>query len=108
MEHDTAGDPMTGLKWTHKTTQKIADELDRLSIVVSAKTVGRLLKDMKFSLRVNRKTIESGIKNPPTPKDRDRQFRYIKQMGYFRISRLHYNIRIVAKSRPHEVSGVLL
>jgi hypothetical protein len=80
MEHDTAGDPMTGLKWTHKTTQKIADELDRLSIVVSAKTVGRLLKDMKFSLRVNRKTIESGIKNPPTPKDRDRQFRYIKQM----------------------------
>ena len=80
MDHDTAGDPMTGLKWTRKTTQKVADELARYGIMVSAKTVGRLLKDMKFSLRVNRKTIESGIKNPPAPKDRDRQFRYISQM----------------------------
>lgn len=71
---------MTGLKWTHKTTQKLADELARYGILVSAKTVGRLLKGMRFSLRVNRKTIESGIKNPPAPKDRDRQFRYISQM----------------------------
>ena len=39
-----------------------------------------MLKDMKFSLRVNRKTIESGIKNPPSRKDRDRQFHYISQM----------------------------
>jgi len=80
MEHDTAGDPMTGLKWTHKTTQKLADELARHGIMVSANTVGRLLKGMRFSLRVNRKTIESGIKNPPAPKDRDRQFRYISRM----------------------------
>jgi hypothetical protein len=80
MEHDTAGDPMTGLKWTRKTTQKLADELSRHGILVSAKTVGRLLKGMKFSLHVNRKTIESGIKNPPDPEDRDRQFRYIREM----------------------------
>jgi hypothetical protein len=80
MEHDTAGDPMTGLKWTHKTMQKLADELDRHGIVVSANTVGRLLKGMGFALRVNHKTIESGIKNPPAPKDRDRQFRYISHM----------------------------
>jgi len=80
MEHDTAGDPMTGLKWTRKTTQKLADELARHGILVSAKTVGRLLKGMRFSLRVNLKTIESGIKNPPAPKDRDRQFRYISRM----------------------------
>ena len=71
---------MTGLKWTRKTTQKVADELARVGILVSAKTVARLLKGMKFSLRLNSKTIESGIKNPPTPKDRDRQFRYISQM----------------------------
>jgi len=71
---------MTGLKWTRKTTQKVADELDCLGIAVSAKTVGRLLKGMRFSLRVNRKSIESGIKNPPAPKDRDRQFRHIKRM----------------------------
>ena len=80
MEHDTAGDPITGLKWTRKTTQKLSDELTHHGILVSAKTVGRLLKDMRFSLRVNSKTIESGIKNPPAPKDRDRQFRYISQL----------------------------
>lgn len=71
---------MSGLKWTRKTTQKLADELARHSIRVCAKTVGRLLKAMRFSLRVNLKTIESGIKNPPAPKDRDRQFNYIRQM----------------------------
>ncbi len=80
MEHDTAGDPITGLKWTHKTTEKVAEELARFDIVVSAKTVGRLLKNLGFSLRVNHKAIESGNKNPPTPKDRDRQFRFIKRM----------------------------
>ena len=80
MEHDTAGDPITGLKWTRKTRQKLADELARHGILVSAKTVGRLLKGMGFSLRLNRKTIESGIKNPPSPEDRNRQFHYITQM----------------------------
>ena len=80
MENDTAGDPITGLKWTHKTMQKLADELARYGILVSAKTVGRLLKDLKFSLRLNRKTVESGIKNPPSRKDRDRQFHYISEM----------------------------
>jgi len=80
MEHDTAGDPITGLKWTRKTTQKLSDELAHHGILVSAKTVGRLLKDMRFSLRLNSKTIESGIKNSPAPKDRDRQFRYISQL----------------------------
>lgn len=71
---------MTGLKWTRKTTRKVADELTHLGVVVSAKTVGRLLKGMKFSLRVNRKTMESGNKNPPAPKDRDGQFHYIHQV----------------------------
>ena len=42
MEHDTAGDPMTGLKWTRKTTRKISRALRSLKIVVSANTVGRL------------------------------------------------------------------
>ena len=29
MEHDTAGDPVSGIKWTRRTTEKIADELQR-------------------------------------------------------------------------------
>ena len=80
MKHETAGDPVSGLKWTRKTTEKIADELEVLEIKVSPNTVGRLLKEMGFSLRVNHKKIESGIKNPPDPDDRDQQFELIREL----------------------------
>ena len=80
MKHEVAGDPMTGLKWTRKTTQKIADELNRLNIDVSANTVSRLLKQMGFSLKLNRKCIESGIKKTPSAEERTQQFEYIKKL----------------------------
>lgn len=72
MKHETAGDPMTGLKWTRRTTTKVACELQLLEIEVSANTVARLLKDMGFSLRVNHKKKSNG-----SPKNRDAQFVYI-------------------------------
>jgi hypothetical protein len=50
MRYETAGDPVSGCKWTHKTTGKIARELKRMDICVSANTVGRLLKKMDYSL----------------------------------------------------------
>jgi len=34
MEHDTAGDPVSGVKWTRRTTEKIAAELGTAGIVV--------------------------------------------------------------------------
>ena len=72
MERETAGDPVSGLKWTRKTTDKIARQLRRLGIAVSRNTVGRLLRQMKYCLRTNRKTISAG-----STSDRDRQFRYL-------------------------------
>lgn len=78
MEHETAGDPVSGCKWTRKTTAKIATELSHAGIGVSANTVGRLLKQMKFSLRMNLKCLESGLSKPPDPQQRDQQFRYIR------------------------------
>ena len=73
MEHETAGDPMTGLKWTRRTTEKIARELANLGgIEVSANTVGRILKELGYSLRVNHKKIASG-----TGLERDAQFKQI-------------------------------
>jgi len=77
LKHETAGDPMSHLKWTRKTTGKIAQQLQQLDIQVCANTVGRLLYDMGYSLRVNHKTLESGNKNPPPRRVRDRQFHYI-------------------------------
>jgi hypothetical protein len=79
LEHETAGDPISGLKWTRKTTEKIAKQLKRLKISVSPNTVARLLKGMGYSLRVNCKKVASGNKNPPPPEVRDRQFEYISQ-----------------------------
>lgn len=79
MEHDTAGDPISGLKWTRKTTEKIAAQLARLNIIISARTVARLLKSLRYSLRVNQKRLASGSKNPPAPEVRDQQFDYIRQ-----------------------------
>jgi hypothetical protein len=74
MRHDTAGDPMSGIKWTRRTTSNISGQLATLGIAVSKNTVGRLLKQMDFRLRVNRKQIAS-TKSP----DRNQQFLYIAQ-----------------------------
>lgn len=63
MQNETAGNPMSGLKWTKKTTQKIADELNWLGIKVSKNTVGMLLKEMDYSLRANSKKNSNGEKN---------------------------------------------
>ena len=57
LEHDTAGDPITGLKWTPKRPEKIAEVLQQIAIPVSANTVSRLAdtKPMKTSsLKVRR------------------------------------------------------
>ena len=73
MEYETAGDPMTGLKWTRRTTEKIATELAVYGgIEVSPNTVARILKELGYSLRVNHKKISSG-----TSPDRDIQFQHI-------------------------------
>ena len=71
MKHDTAGDPITGVKWTRRTTEKIADELRALGVDVCANTVARLLKQLDFRLRVNHKKLS---RSRP---DRDAQFAYI-------------------------------
>lgn len=75
MKHETAGDPMNGLKWTRRTTGKVATELQSLGIMVCAKTVGCLLREMGFSLRVNHKKL-SGSSHP----DRDAQFARITEL----------------------------
>jgi hypothetical protein len=82
MKYETAGDPMSDLKWTKKTTQKIADELVRFGINVSKTTVGKILKSLKFSLKTNVKAISNGGKelSKEEKNKRDNQFNYIKKM----------------------------
>lgn len=75
MKYETAGDPVSGLKWTRKTTTKISRSLERVDIHVSRNTVGRILKQMDFRLRVNHKK-----RSTASPPERDKQFRYISRM----------------------------
>jgi hypothetical protein len=70
MRDDTAGDPISGIRWTRKACEKISRELRRLQIWVSPGTVRRLLKQLNFHLHVNKKAICS-TRSP----DRDRQFK---------------------------------
>jgi Rhodopirellula transposase DDE domain len=80
VEESTAGDPMSLLRWTRKSTRTIAQELNRLGHSIQADTVRRLLEDMDYSLQVNRK-----VKEGPQHPDRDGQFRYInRQVNAFR------------------------
>src|SRR5947207_13742505 len=72
VEPQERGDPMSPLRWTTKSTRKLAAELTAQGQEVSADTVGDLLRHEGFSLRGNAKTVE-GKQHP----DRDAQFRYI-------------------------------
>ncbi len=74
MEENTAGDPMSLLRWSSKSTGRLAAELSQRGHRLSADTVGRLLKQQGYSLQANVKTKE-GKQHP----DRDGQFRYINQ-----------------------------
>lgn len=66
---------MGGLRWTHRTTEKISDHLAQEGIEVSPNSVARLLKTQGFALRVNHKkksTVSSEFRNA--------QFEYIQAM----------------------------
>ncbi len=63
MDHETAGDPVSGLQWTRRSTAKVADQLCALGIDVCPQTVARLLKAMGYSLRVNHKKL-AGASHP--------------------------------------------
>lgn len=76
LEETTAGDPMSLLKWTGKSTRTMAEELTRRGHPVSAMTVWRYLEGMDYSLQGNVKSIE-GEQHP----DRDAQFRYINRQA---------------------------
>ena len=70
----TRGHPQSPLRWTCKSTAKLAEELQRQDHQVSDRTVAALLKEAGYSLQANRKTKE-GSSHP----DRNAQFEYISE-----------------------------
>ena len=86
LKHDVAGEPITGIRWTRRTTEKIAQELAALDIQVCPRTVARILKDLGYRLRVNHKRVAAG-----SGPDRDEQFQHIA------AQRLRTGLSVVAQ-----------
>jgi transposase len=74
VEPGSRGDPQSPLRWTCKSTRRLARELTAQGHPVGPTTVRRLLREAGYSLQANRKTRE-GKQHP----DRDAQFRYINR-----------------------------
>lgn len=68
----TRGDPMSPLRWTCKSTTKLATELRAMGHSVSQSTVWRLLYELGYSMQSNQKKRE-GSDHP----DRNAQFEFI-------------------------------
>jgi transposase len=74
IEPATRGDPESPLRWTCKSTRRLAEELTKQDHPVGPSTVATLLREAGYSLQANRKTRE-GAAHP----DRNAQFEYINR-----------------------------
>lgn len=72
VDSSTRGDPMSPLRWTSKSTEKLANELRMGGYHISPRSVATLLKNTGYSLQSVRKTHEGG-----GHEDRDKQFEHI-------------------------------
>jgi len=78
---------MGSLKWTRKTTQKIAEELKSVRVEVSKTTVGNILKKLGYSLKTNIKNISSGGKSLT----KDEREKRNNQFMYINVTRARFN-----------------
>jgi len=81
MDENTAGDPMSLLRWTNKTAERIAHELTGMGHPVGADSVRRRLRELDYSLQINTRSFE-GV----SPPERDARFRYINRLVKERIA----------------------
>lgn len=72
----TRGDPESPLRWTCKSTRKLAEELNRNGHRIGDRKVAELLHGLHYSLQANAKTRE-GSRHP----DRNAQFEYINTLA---------------------------
>jgi hypothetical protein len=94
MDENTAGDPMSLLRWTNKSTARIAEELTRQGHPTSDETVRRRLRELGYSLQANVKTQEEG-----SGAGRDEQFHYLSRQVKKYLARGEPVLSIDAKKK---------
>lgn len=77
IEPATRGDPENPLRWSSKSTPKLAEELNRLGHKITQPTVYAILKKQNYSLKANKKTKEGKADHP----ERDAQFQFINNQA---------------------------
>jgi hypothetical protein len=94
LQDATAGDPITGLKWTHRSLRKLCKALRRRGVKLAPSTLARLLRRLHFSLQTCRKQ-KAGIRD----RDRDRQFRYLLRLRNWYLTRKRPVISVDTKKK---------
>ena len=90
----TRGDPMSALRWTCKSTTRLAAELRAQGHQISQATVWRLLDEMGYSMQSNRKTRD-GADHP----DRNAQFEFIHATAHEFLERRQPVISVDTKKK---------
>ena len=96
LEPATRGDPESPLRWTCKSTRKLAEELKNQNHKIGDRKVAQLLHDLDYSLQSNRK-IKEGSSHP----DRDAQFKYINTKTKLFQAKGQPVISVDAKKKEH-------
>jgi hypothetical protein len=91
---ETAGDPMSEQKWVRSSLRHLSEKLKEAGHTACPKTVARLLKKARYSLRVNSKRL-AGAQHP----DRNLQFEYIQAQKELFLSRGWPVISVDAKKK---------
>ena len=101
VEPTAKGDPMSPLRWTTKSTRRLAEALRAQQFNVSRSLVCRLLHEAGYQLAANRKSISGGT-NP----DRNAQFEFINKQSAKFLRKKCPVISVDAKKK--ELIGPLL
>lgn len=96
----TRGDPESPLRWTCKSTRKLAEELNKHGHRIGDRKVADLLHGLNYSLQANAKTRE-GSSHP----DRNAQFEYINTLATAFQKRKQPVISVDTKKK--ELLGIL-
>jgi len=94
IEPTTRGDPESTLRWTCKSTRRLADELTQMGHPVGRMTVASLLHEAGYSLQANCKTRE-GNSHP----DRDAQFCHIDRLVRGRLRKGQPSVSVDTKKK---------
>ena len=91
------GDPMSLLRWTNKSLNKIKKELQETKgIEVGEHVIADVLRQRGYSLQANKKTLNEKKQDPHI---RDKQFRYMKRLSEGFIKSGHPVISIDTKKK---------